>query len=133
MKRRRHFLATLLLGMVPCLSAQAKTRRYRLTLVFSEPDFKWTRTIDYRENFHLFLDASPFPTVKDIIYVVGTVYPKKGEDHVTIAIGTTVDKNDAGELLGEVRYLKLPKSGEFDIPPVGKHFKACKAKVEFVR
>lgn len=133
MKRRRHFLAALLLGMVPQMSVQAKTRRYRLTLVFSEPDFKWTRVIDYRDNFHLFLDASPFPTVKDIIFVAGTVYPKKGEDHVSIAIGTTVDKTDAGELLGEVRHLKLPKGGEFEISPVGKHFKACKAKVEFVR
>lgn len=133
MSNRRFFISVLLLGIAVLTStASAKEKRYRLTLVFSEPAFKWSRVIAYRDDFHLFLDASPFPTVKDIIYVAGTVYPKDGEDHVSIAIGTSLTNKESGETLGAVKHIKLPRVGQFDIPPIGGHFKTCKVKIDFL-
>ena len=87
----------------------------------------------FRSDFHLFLDASPFPTVKDIIYVAGTVYPKDGADRVSVTIGTSLTNKESGETLATVKHLKLPKDGQFDIPPIGGHFKTCKAKIDFLQ
>src|SRR5688572_27762221 len=109
MSNRRHFLYVFVLGTALfTLSASAKEERYRLTLTFSEPNFKWSRVITYRDDFHLFLGASPFPKVKDIIFVAGTVYPKAGSNHVSVTIGTFANK-EGGETLGAAKHLKLPK------------------------
>lgn len=134
MNNRRYFISLLVLLGVAWLTstASAKEKQYRLTLVFSEPAFKWSRVIAYRDDFHLFLDASPFPTVKDIIFVGGTVYPKDGSDRVSVRIGTSFINKESGEDLGGVKHLKLPADGQFDIPPIGGHFKSCKAKIEFL-
>lgn len=133
MSNRRFFISLLLLGIAVFTStASAKDKRYRLTLVFSEPAFKWTRVITYRDDFHLFLDASPFPTVKDIIYVAGTVYQKDGADRVSVTIGTSLPNKESGETLGIVKHLNIPKNGQFDIPPIGGHFKTCKGKIDFL-
>jgi hypothetical protein len=133
MINRRYFISLLFLGFTLFTSsASDKEKRYRLTLIFSEPDFKWSRVIEYRDDFHLFLDANPFPTVKDIIYVAGTVYPKDGSDRVSVNIGTSFVNKESGETLGAVKHLKLPKDGQFDIPPIGVHYKTCKARVEFL-
>jgi hypothetical protein len=130
----RSFLSTLLLSFALFASpAFAKEKQCRLTLLFSKPDFKWSRVITFRDDFHLFLDANPFPTVKDIIFVAGTVYPKDGSDHVSLAIGTSLINKESGQTLGQAKHLKLPKNGEFKIPPMGGHYKACKARIEFVQ
>lgn len=138
MNTRRRFLSLLLpaiaLSAAPAMAAE---RRYRLTLIFSELDFKWSRVIEYRDDFHLFLNANPFPTVKGGIYVAGIVYPKKGVDYVSVVIGTTlsngpVSYKEIGPSLGEIKFLKLPKDGRFQIPPIGGHYKSCQARVEFL-
>lgn len=133
MINKRHFVSVLLPGIALFTSpAFAAEKRCRLTLVFSEPAFKWSRIVTYRDDFHLFLEASPFPAIKDIIYVAGTVYPKEGSDRVSVAIGTSLTNKEPGEILGAVKHLKLPKDGRFDIPPVGSYYKACQARVEFL-
>ena len=133
MSNRRYFVSMLLLGIVAfASSASAEEKRYRLTLTFTEPAFKWSRVIAYRNDFHLFLDARPFPTVKDVIYIAGSVYPKDGSDRVSISIGTSLTNKEFGEALGSTKHLKLPQDGKFDIPPIGAHYKTCKAQVQFL-
>jgi hypothetical protein len=114
-------------------SAFAGEKKYRLTLIFTEPSFKWSRVIEYRDDFHLFLDAAPFPTVKGGIFVAGTVYPKAGFDYVSVTLGTSLDNKEYGRTLGIVKHLRLSKDGYFDIPAVGSTYKTCKARVEFLQ
>ena len=129
----RSFLLLLLAGLILCASpAFAKEKQYRLTLVFSQPDFKWSRVITYRKDFHLFLDAAPFPTVHDVVFVAGVLYPKDGSHYISLAIGTSQLNKESGETLGSVRFLKLPENGKFDIPPIGSPYGTCRAEVEFL-
>ncbi|WP_395745186.1 hypothetical protein [Prosthecobacter sp.] len=133
MSNRRNLLLLLLAGaaLVPA-AAFAKEKRCRLTLVFTEPSFKWSRVITYRDDFHLFLDANPFSTVTDVIYVAGTVYPKEGADHVSLTIGTSMPNKENGGTLGAVKHVGLPKDGRIGITPIGGHFKTCTARIEFI-
>ncbi|CAN5703547.1 hypothetical protein BH09VER1_BH09VER1_43360 [soil metagenome] len=73
------FLAGLFLGIS---SVFAKDKQYRLTLVFSQPDFKWSQVITYREDFHFFLSTAPFSSVHDVVYVAGVLYSKNGSDYI---------------------------------------------------
>lgn len=123
------FLAGLFLGIS---SVFAKDKQYRLTLVFSGPDFKWSQVITYREDFHYFLNTAHFPAVHEVVYIAGVIYPKNGADYISLTIGTSHLNKESGEALGAVKFLKLPRSGSFDIPPIGSPYRACHAQVDLL-
>ena len=129
MKSTFHFLTSLLFAALLSVvfgtsGAFAGEKRYRITIEFFEPAYKCSEVVTYRDDFHYFLEGSPFPTLP---FVGGTIYPKDGVDYISIRLGTAqADKQQEGVRLGGVKHLKLPDTLTFDIPPAAGHFKRCK-------
>lgn len=119
------FFLLLLLAVVQAGAAEA--RRYRLTLEFSDPAYRWSGIVAYREDFHLILDRAPLGEG----YwgsVAGVIYAKNGELHASLKICKLRGKNETdGVCLGEVKYVALPTDRSVAIPLDTKDFKGCKA------
>ena len=117
-------LFTLLLSLVfGASNALAGEKRFRITLEFSEPAYKCSEVVTYRDDFHYFMEDSPFP---DVPFVGGTIYPKGGVDYISIRVGTSRLDKQEGVRLGGIKHLKLPDTLTFEIPPAAGHFKRCK-------
>ena len=119
-------LAALLFVVVGATSAFAGERQFRITLEFSEPTYKCSEVVDFREDFHFFMEHSPFP---DVPFVGGTIYPKDGVDYISLRLGTSKLDKTEGVRLGGIKHLKLPDTLTFDIPPAANHFKRCKVTI----
>ena len=131
MKNTFHFSTVALFAVLLSLvfgasSALAREKRFRITLEFSEPAFKCSKIVTYRDDFHDFIERSPFP---DVPYVAGVIYPKKGLNYISLLLATSKMNKDEGELIGRVEHLKIPNTRTFEIPPTGGHFKKCKVTV----
>lgn len=113
---------------VCCLSARAEeARRYRLTLKFSGPEYRWSRTVTFREEFHLILDKAPLGEGY-WGFVTGVIYPKKDGLYATLGLGKMRDKIETdGASLGGVRYRKLPRGLSIEAPMESKDFQRCTA------
>jgi len=128
MKSTFHFSTFVLVAVLWSLvcgtsSAVAGEKRFRITLEFSEPAYKCSEVVTYRDDFHYFMEHSPFP---DVPFVGGTIYPKDGVDYISIRLGTSKLDKQEGVRLGGIKHLKLPDTLTFEIPPAAGHFKTCK-------
>ena len=128
MKNTFHFskfilLATLLALVFGASSAFAGEKRFRITLEFSEPAYKCTEVVIYRDDFHYFMERSPFP---DVPYVAGIIYPKQGLNHISLLLGTSKLNKEEGTLIARVAHLAIPNTLTFEIPPAEGYFKKCK-------
>ena len=128
MKSTFHFSTLILLAVLLALffstsHSIAGEKRFRITIEFSEPAYKCSEVVTYREDFHYFMEHSPFP---DVPFVGGTIYPKDGVDYISIRLGTSKLNKQEGVPLGGIKHLKLPDTLTFQIPPAAGHFKSCK-------
>ncbi|MEA3213577.1 MAG: hypothetical protein QOE70_6634 [Chthoniobacter sp.] len=126
MKQKRAFLL-LLLSLTVFPSDAAEPRRYRLTLNFSEPAFRWSRTITYRDEFHLILDDAP---LGDGYwgFVAGVIYPKNGQLYTSLKMSKLRGKSETdAAVLGLIAHARLPSDLRISIPIVTKDFKSCTA------
>jgi hypothetical protein len=112
-------LLALVFGVPQALAGE---KRFRVTLEFSEPAYQCSEVVTYRQDFHFFMERSPFP---DVPFVGGTIYPKDGVDYISIRLGTSKSDKREGVQLGGVKHLKLLDSLTFEIPPAANHFKKC--------
>ena len=130
MKNTFHFSTVVLFAVLLSIvfgasGALAREKRFRITFEFSEPAFKCSKIVTYRDDFHYFIENSPF---SDIPYMAGVIYPKKGLDYISLLVGISKNKEEA-EVIGSVEHLKIPNTRAFEIPPIGGHFKKCKVTV----
>ena len=121
-------VALLLLCLFTAVAAHGgEARKFRLTLQFTDPAFRWSRTVTYREEFHLLLDNAPLGD-EYWGWVAGVIYPKNGESYISLKMSKLHGKSDTdGAHLGGIAHVRLPKDGSVDIPMVSGDFQSCKA------
>lgn len=123
----KRLLSLLLLPLVAVQADAAEARRYRLTLKFSQPDFRWSRTITYRDEFHLILDEAPLG-VGYWGFVTGVLYPKDGNLHATLSMSKMRGKSEIdAAVLGRVLHARLSADLTVEIPMTSRDFKSCTA------
>jgi hypothetical protein len=121
----KRFFLFLLFSLVVFDSEAAETRRYRLTLEFSEPAFRWSRTIIYRDEFHLILDEAP---LGDGYwgFVAGVIYPKNGVLYTSLSMSKLRGKSETdGAVLGSITHVKLPPNLTLTVPMTSRDFKVA--------
>jgi hypothetical protein len=103
--------------------------KYKLNLLFESPGYekgkkellyKWNRTVDFREEFHFFLDQAPLKEGYSVGVIAGVVYPKNGALYCTLSLSAVKDlkaeTSDNAYQIGEARFFKIPKSMTFELP-----------------
>lgn len=126
---KRLFQILLLLVSITSLAQGQFVTKYKLSLVFEKPGYeegkkellyKWHRTVDFREDFHFFLDDAPLKEGFNVGVVAGVIYPKKGELHCTLSLSAVRDlkreTRDNAYSIGETRFFRVPKSMTFELP-----------------
>ncbi len=129
LKIKKHLLT--LLVVLTALSAlasqdESSPKKYQLKLEFTGPTYKWHRTVEFREDFHFFMDDAP---IQGAItgFIAGVIYEKKGAGYISLTIGKTIDKGDRDADIGGVKYFKFQENKTFDVPMTSGDFKTCKA------
>jgi len=118
--------------LLVCLTSMAQgqfSKKYKLSLLFERPGYaegkkellyKWNRTIDFRDEFHLFLDGAPLKEEYNVGVIAGVIYPKNGELYCTLSLWAVKDlkAETAGNAysIGEARFFKVPSSMTFELP-----------------
>ncbi len=118
----------LLLSLSGLAHAQFATR-YKVELLFERPGYqdgktgllyKWHRTVDFREDFHFFLDQAPLKQGYTVGSIAGVVYPKQGELHCSLSLWAVKELKseapDNGYSIAEKKFFKVPKSMKFELP-----------------
>lgn len=141
-------LTLLLLCLTVTSMAQGQfASKYKLSLLFERPGYeegkkellyKWNRTVDFREEFHFFLDQAPLKEGHYVGVITGVIYPKNGAMHCTLSLSASEDpKDESGKSkwysIGETRFFKVPKSMKFDLPLAeGSGFQKCTVTIKAV-
>lgn len=121
--------------------------KYKISLLFERPGYeagkkellyRWNRTVDFREEFHFFLDQAPLKDGNYLGVVTGVIYPKNGAMHCSLTLSASEDpKDESGRSkfysIGETRFFKVPKSMTFDLPLAeGSGFQKCTVTIKAV-
>ena len=138
MKRLSH-IVLLLLFLISSHAYSGSAKNYTVYIEFQRKGYtkgkkellhKWRRTVEYREDFHFFLDRIPLRDGFNVGSIAGVIYPKNGSLHCTLQLWASRELKSevAGNIysIGEVKFFKLPKSLKFDLPLTeGSLFQKC--------
>ncbi len=99
--------------------------RYQVSIAFYDKGeggrvHKWRRTVDFRDEFHFFLDRIPLREGFNTGSIAGVLYPKNGQLHCTLQLWASRDLKAEvpgnSYRISEVKYLKVPASLTFELP-----------------
>jgi hypothetical protein len=123
------FYTLLLLLSLSGLAHAQFASRYKVELLFERPGYqdgktellyKWHRTVDFREDFHFFLDQAPLKSGYTVGSIAGVVYPKQGDLHCSLSLWAVKELKsevrDNGYSIGQKKFFKVPKSMKFELP-----------------
>lgn len=139
-----------LLLLLLCLSVTSMAHgqfasKYKINLLFERPGyeegkkellFRWNRTVDFREEFHFFLDQAPLKAESYLGVITGVIYPKNGAMYCTLSLSASEDpKDESGRSkwysIGDTKFFKVPKSMTFELPLAeGSGFQKCTVTIK---